>query len=483
MFVKKLFRLRIWSPRYKYENIFNTQHPKPSTPENVNVKTVKTTTVTDVRIGVMNVQSLGNKLDCVIDHITDNRIDIVGITETWLSNDDKNNMSVVITAGSITIRLSVIYRMPPVKSKNGLKQGTFCNEFNDYLEKLSCMNGNIVIVGDFNIDWLNTNGSERKQFCNILETFGFVQNICTETHRSHHLLVYIITRKDCNIISDFLVSDFISDQRALHASLQCIRPHPVRKRISVRAIRRIKDDAIIKDLDKQRCVDVDTMVEMYKHVPLKKIMVVDRPLNEWMINNILALKAIRRKNELIWRKTRITINFNIYYDSCMAVKKAISIRKAELMEQKVINCEGDQKKLFSLIHSLFGSKKITVLPEYTSSFTLASSINMFFIEKIHNIKMEFPLLEACLPAYSFVDIDTIMPVCTAVFDTFQLLSCDVLASIIHKLNRTTCGLDPFPTKLLMSHLSSIINIILRIVNLCFSSGDFPASCKSQSFPL
>ena len=150
----------------------------------------------------MNVQSLGNKLHCVIDHITDNRIDIVGIIETWLSNDDKNNMSVVntclnngytllhrprntgrrgggvgvlinnqinvksrmigvnpeitsfesmevvITAGSITIRLSVIYRMPPVKSKNGLKQGTFCNEFNDYLEKLSCMNGNIVIVGD-----------------------------------------------------------------------------------------------------------------------------------------------------------------------------------------------------------------------------------------------------------------------------------------------------------------------------------------------
>ena len=162
----------------------------------------------------------------------------------------------------------------------------------------------------------------------------------------------------------------------------------------------------------------------------------------------------------------------------MAVKKAISIRKAELMEQNVINCEGDQKKLFSLIHSLFGSKKITVLPEYTSSFTLASSINMFFIEKIYNIKMEFPFLEACLPAYSFVDIYTIMPVCTAVFDTFQPISCDVLASIIHKLNRTTCGLDPFPTKLLMSHSSSIINIILRIVNLCFSSGDFPASCKS-----
>ena len=77
------------------------------------------------------------------------------------------------------------------------------------------------------------------------------------------------------------------------------------------------------------------------------------------------------------------------------------------MEQRVIDCESGQKKSFSLIHSLLGSKKNTVLPEYTSSFTLASTINMFFIGKINTIKMEFPLLEACLPVYLFVDIDII----------------------------------------------------------------------------
>ena len=76
-----------------------------------------------------------------------------------------------------------------------------------------------------------------------------------------------------------------------------------------------------------------------------------------MTDNILALKANRRKNELIWRKTRITINFNNYYHSCMAVKKAISIRKAEPMEQRIINGEGDQKKLFSLMDSLFSEQK------------------------------------------------------------------------------------------------------------------------------
>ena len=74
----------------------------------------------------------------------------------------------------------------------------------------------------------------------------------------------------------------MSEHIAYHASLQCIRPHPVQKQIVVRVIRRMKGDAIFKDLDKfsidQRCVDMDTMVEMYerflselldKHVPLK----------------------------------------------------------------------------------------------------------------------------------------------------------------------------------------------------------------------
>ena len=67
------------------------------------------------------------------------------------------------------------------------------------------------------------------------------------------------------------------------------------------------------------------------------------------------------------------------------MEEAISKRKTELRVQRVIDCESDQKKMFSLIHSLLGSKKNTVLPEYTSSFTLASTINMFFIDKISTI--------------------------------------------------------------------------------------------------
>ena len=60
----------------------------------------------------------------------------------------------------------------------------------------------------------------------------------------------------------------------------------------------------------------------------------------------------------------------------------------------------------------------------------------------------------------------------------------MFASLIRKLNKTTCVLVQFPTKLLMCHLSSILDIIICIVNLCFLTGVFPTSCKSSIiFPL
>ena len=95
----------------------------------------------------------------------------------------------------------------------------------------------------------------------------YIQNICTETHLSHHLLDYIITRKDCNIISDCTISEFSSDHRVLHASLQCIRSHLLQKQIAVRALRPINDDALSEDLNRfnvdQGCVNVDIMIEHY----------------------------------------------------------------------------------------------------------------------------------------------------------------------------------------------------------------------------
>ena len=50
----------------------------------------------EVKLGVMNARSVANKLDYVFDHIIDNNLDIVALTETWLSNEEVNNRRVVM---------------------------------------------------------------------------------------------------------------------------------------------------------------------------------------------------------------------------------------------------------------------------------------------------------------------------------------------------------------------------------------------------
>ena len=168
---KALFSTRIWSRR--------CEHPvHAATVCGDIITTIKSTVKPEVKLGVMNVRSVRNKLDYVFDHIFDNDLDIVALTETWLSKEDNNNthvitecsnhgytlhhvprnsgstgggvgvlindrvklvtrletvnsavsfesMKMVITIESISIRLVVIYRMPPSK-KEQIKTWNIC---------------------------------------------------------------------------------------------------------------------------------------------------------------------------------------------------------------------------------------------------------------------------------------------------------------------------------------------------------------------
>ena len=75
--------------------------------------------------------------------------------------------------------------MPPSK-ENKIKRSSFITVFSNYVEKLSCLNCRLIIVGDFNINWLDNNDSERKQFYILLQTFGLVQRIDMPTHSQYY---------------------------------------------------------------------------------------------------------------------------------------------------------------------------------------------------------------------------------------------------------------------------------------------------------
>ena len=72
-----------------------------------------------------------------------------------------------------------------------------------------------------------------------------------------------------------------------------------------------------------------------------------------------------------------------------------------------------------------------------------------------------------------------MSMCPTGLYHFDPVTDTELFKIISCMNKTTCSSDPFPTRLLMSHLHAIVPILQHIVNLCLTTGDFPISCKSS----
>ena len=85
------------------------------------------------------------------------------------------------------------------------------------------------------------------------------------------------------------------------------------------------------------------------------------------------------------------------------------------------------------------------------------------------------MLEISVPPYSFESMDSIMPYCIVFLESFTMITSEELIKIILVMNKTTCSSDHFTSKLLMSHLPTIIDTITHMINLCISTSVFPSS--------
>ena len=108
---KTLIKKKIWKPtgttrvqkqsscvKFTLDNAQSVQNSAANKSANSVVKSPRRSSIIPiqkkvilptVKFGLMNVQSLNNKYDFVVDHIVENKLDIVSITESWLSPKDE----------------------------------------------------------------------------------------------------------------------------------------------------------------------------------------------------------------------------------------------------------------------------------------------------------------------------------------------------------------------------------------------------------
>ena len=115
----------------------------------------------------------------------------------------------------------------------------------------------------------------------------------------------------------------------------------------------------------------------------------------------------------------------------------LSYCKSVILQNKISDCNGDQKKLFKIVDTLLGRNKEATLHTYDSPLTMASVTNNFFIDKIDYIRAEFPFLEANLPSYSFLSMDSIMSMCPTSLYHFDPITDTELLKIISCMKKNT----------------------------------------------
>ena len=193
-------------------------------------KQVSKTRDQGVCVCYVNAQSCRNKKLAIADHILDNQLEMMAISETWLKSSRDSNVIKDIVAngycikhtprptgkgGDVAIihkseivlhkqdtdafrsfehiecrlktpmssmRIVVVYRPPP-SAKNGLTTTVFFDEWDRFIDQHTIKPGPLIIMGDLNIHIDNTTNADARRLINSVNATGMVLHVREPTHR------------------------------------------------------------------------------------------------------------------------------------------------------------------------------------------------------------------------------------------------------------------------------------------------------------
>ena len=452
-----------------------------------------------VSFGLLNARSVKNKANEIKDHIIDNNLDVVAITETWMTNDSRmvegdvcpggyqmihtprigrrgggvaliiksslkckhlvsqhkfqsfEHQTVDILMNGGTVTLIIIYRPPP-SSKYRATPKEFNEEFSHLLEEN--VSRKLLVVGDFNFHIDIVDNQSSKDFLETSQSFNLIQHVGEPTHKSGHTLDLIFSRADDALIDTVTVRDTgISDHFWVECLLLGPKPKTFRKVITHRKLKKIDIESLKTDILESRLSEesMDTCekaVKVYnnvltdlldKHAPAVTSSVIVHPETPWYNEEINTAKKARRQAENTWRKTKLLIHREIFLNERNRVNYLVQKAK----ESYYIDCvtsSSSQKQLFKVVNELTNNKNENVLPDHTSTQELADRFSHFFETKITDLRSKLDDKAQDLPDSDSEPHANL----SATWDEFEPVSIDEMKEIFAKKS-TTCRLDPIPT--------------------------------------
>ncbi|GFS23870.1 telomerase protein component 1 [Elysia marginata] len=109
------------------------------------------------------------------------------------------------------------------------------DEFQNFAMEKSLCNGNLILIGNFNIHVENENNSQGKWLMELFYSLNLEQHICEPTHDGGHTLDLLVTPKNNSFIKFDKVDEcHFSDHKSIHFIISAKKPKPSRKTLKYR---------------------------------------------------------------------------------------------------------------------------------------------------------------------------------------------------------------------------------------------------------
>ena len=395
-----------------------------------------------------------NKTQEINDLISDNKLDILCITETWMTGTALDDLlcneltppgykiahvprdqgrgggvaviyrsslkcqgqrehhfasfeavELLLSTKSDSIRLCVIYR-PLVGGKHSKPMSMFLTEFEEYIDRNATTAGKLLVIGDFNIHMESEENAATANFCELLQNLNLLQHVKGSTHIHGHMLDLVLTRATENLVTGTdLRPSGLSDHYQIIVRCDMDKPAAEMKLTACRNIKGInipqfKNDILVT-MNKRTVSDVPVhdIIDNYnstlsnvlnKHAPRTVKKVAIRSHSPWYNGKIRALKSSKRQAERRWLKSRLAVDWETLQQKRSNYNQMCNQAKADYFKEKIEQNKGDQKALFNIISAVKKDNKIPVLPSHSCPSELANDFADFFEDKVIKISQLFP---------------------------------------------------------------------------------------------
>ncbi len=323
-----------------------------------------------------------------------------------------------------------------------------------------------------------------QRFLALLDHFDLQQHVRGPTHIEGHTLDLIISRSSDRLLACCTASSLISDYLAVDAWIRAHRKIRARKTVSFRSISRI--DLFAADILKLPLIlnpasTADGLLGQFntglsslldKHTPLRQKALTVRPNCLWRTEAIATARREALRAERVWRSRRLVVDKEILSRARDVLSHLIQEAKTNSYQQRVADCDNDQRALFQLMDECLLKKTDPKLPKHDTPSQLAERFSLYFMSKISNIRkaLDVSADNWTQPAEGNREVD--QP--TSFLLNFSQVSEHYVISMVKKCSTKSCSLDPVPTYVLKIFFDLLAAPLASIINLSLTTGIFLA---------